>query len=113
MSEEKYIRKRRISNGASKFEVAMEDGNYELVRDVPAKFTFIDNLIAFITFYERLGAPGSDVLYKLGKLKSHKGNIKETALELDIDQATLYKWLKRLEERYNKKIHPPVPKKKG
>jgi hypothetical protein len=93
----------------SAFEVAMEDDNYELPRDVPAKFTFIDNLIAFITFYERLGTPGPETLYKLGKLKSHKGNIKETAMELDIDPASLYKWLKRLEERYNKKIHPPVP----
>lgn len=96
----------------STFEVAMQDGNYELARDVPTKYTFVDKLMAFITFYERLGEPNPDVLYKLGKLKSHQGNIKETALELGIDPASLYKMVKRLEKKYDKKLHPPIPKTK-
>jgi len=96
----------------SKFDIALEKGDYELPSELPARLTFIDKLIAFITFYERLGCPNNDVLYKLGKLKAHDGVIKETALELGIDPATFYKTIERLSERYEKKFHPPRPKNK-
>jgi len=94
------------------FEVALEKGDYELPSEVPRKYTSLDDLFAFISVYERLGTPGPEVLYRLGKWKSHQGDIKATALELDIDPRTLYKWFERLVERYEKKSHPPPPKKK-
>ena len=94
------------------FEVAIEKGDYRLPSQLPQKLTFIGKLMAFITFYERLGTPNQDVLYKLGKLKAHDGDVKATAREIDIDPATFYKWLERLEARYEKKSQPPLPKNK-
>jgi len=95
------------------FEVAMEKGDYELPSEVPKKYTFLDGLMAFITYYERLNTPGLEVIYRLGKWKSHQGDIKATAQDLDMEPAALYKWFQRLEEHFAKKSQPPLPKKKG
>jgi len=102
----------RASKRPSQFEVALEKGDYLPPGERPRPYTFYDQLEAFITFYERLGTPGSGLLYRLGKWKALQRDIRRTASDLGMDASALYKQLARLEAHYHKASQPPPPKRK-
>jgi len=94
------------------FEVAIEKGDYELPSEVvppggPSK-EFLKTLLAWGTFFNRLGGR-LDIVYWVGILTSHGGNIKETAAVLGITPRGLYARIARLEEHYYKVTHPRLP----
>jgi len=94
------MQRRKKEFRPTKFEVALEKGDFQLPSEVPRKWTFEDALEAFITFYQRIGCPGSRDFYWLGIWKTCRRNRKKAASELGITLSALHKRLERLEKNY-------------
>jgi len=87
----------------SKFDVAMEKGDYQLPSDVPVKSDpFEDFLEGLITGYEWLDCPDNKTWHRLGKWKDHNRNRKETAFALGMTRDGFDKWMERLKQTYER-----------
>jgi hypothetical protein len=100
--------KKPPSERPSKFDVAIQKGDYELPAEVSIPVGFRDYLKGFMMMYYRLGCPSSPTLHWLGIYFATDEDIKKTAAILEIEPAALYQRLARL-KRYYGKSHPLCP----
>ena len=99
------IMKKRTSEKLSKFEVALEKGDFKLPSEVEIPVGFRDYLKGFMMMYHRLGSPASPTLHWLGIYFATDEDTKKTAAILEIEPDALYKRLATLKRHYEKS-HP-------
>lgn len=87
----------------SKFEVAMDKGDYKLPSQVPTNWTIYDVTKSFIVLRRILKYPDDEAIDWMSMWIVYKGDIKMTAIELGMETATLYKKIERLDKIYQTK----------
>ena len=99
------MNKHRRESKPSKFDVALEKGDYQLPKDLAptAEQKFEHDLSAFITFWKYLGLPNETIMYRILIWEDHEHDRVATAQAIGLSgREAVRQMIKHLKEKFDK-----------